>query len=361
MIEARQARLKELMKKNDVQCLVLFPGVDLFYTTGLQIHPSERLTSAILPVNDEPIFICPNFEKTRMEKGLTTGSVRTWEEDEDPFKLLTKVLEEFDCANNKISLDNKLWFEWFLKIQKELPKADFVDATNIVQKARIIKSEEEIILLKEASKIAATSIFSAYQEVEPGMTEIEISRIVIKKLTETADRAAFSIAQTGPNSAIPHGGPTKRKLQENDVLLIDAGPFYKGYVGDITMTFKIGKGIKDFEKVYDIVLKANRAAFDYAKEGRVAEEVDKTARKVITTANYGKYFTHRLGHGLGIEGHEPPYLVHGNKLILQAGMCHSIEPGIYLPGKFGVRIEDGAVIRKDSCEILYKTPRRTWE
>ncbi|MFW9924554.1 MAG: M24 family metallopeptidase, partial [Candidatus Thorarchaeota archaeon] len=261
----------------------------------------------------------------------------------------------------QIALDSKLWFEWFLKIKKVLPNAKFVDSQAVVQQARLIKSESEIKILQKATEIASKSIRASFDEVKPGMTEIEISSIVEEKLQKASGQIAFCIAQTGPNSAIPHGGPTQRKLEKNDVLLIDAGPVYDGYVGDITMTFPIGKPTSKFLKIYDIVLKANRAAYILAKEGIIAEDLDKAARKVITDAGYGQYFTHRLGHGIGIEGHEPPYLVNGNKMVLKEGMCHTIEPGIYLPGEFGVRIEDDVVIRKDHCEFLFEAPRRNWE
>ena len=360
-MKKRQERLKELLKENGSQCLLLFPGVDLFYSTGLETHASERLTTAILPVDNEPIIICPSFEKTRIERGLQTGSILTWEEDEDPFKLLGKTLQELEVDTKQISLDNKLWFEWFLKIKEQIPKASFVDAKAVVQASRLIKSEEEISLLQKATEIAANSIKSTIEEATVGMTELEIAKIVSDRLTKASGTTAFATVQSGPNTAIPHAGPSERKVEKNDVLLIDAGPMYKGYVGDITMTSVVGEPSEKFKKIYDIVYNANRAAFAVAKEGTIAEDVDKAARQVITKEGFGEYFTHRLGHGIGIEVHEAPYMVNGNKLVLKAGMCHTIEPGIYISGEFGVRIEDDVVVRKDTCEFLYETPRRIWE
>lgn len=361
MLEERQKRLKDLMKANGSDCLLLFPGVDLFYSTGLEIHASERLTTAIFPADNDPIIICPSFEKTRIETGIETGTIKTWEEDENPFKLLGKILHELGVDQKQISLDNKLWFEWFLKIKEQIPKASFVDAKAIVQASRLIKSEGEISLLREATKIAANSIKDTIAEVEVGMTELEIVKIVSEKLSKASGMTAFATVQSGSNTAIPHAGPSERKIEKNDVLLIDAGPIYKGYVGDITMTSVVGEPSEKFKKVYDIVYKANRAAFAVSKEGTIAEDVDKAARQVIEKEGYGKYFTHRLGHGIGIEVHEAPYMVTGNKLILKEGMCHTIEPGIYIDGEFGVRIEDDVVVRKTSCEFLYEAPRRIWE
>ncbi|NHJ04332.1 MAG: aminopeptidase P family protein [Candidatus Heimdallarchaeota archaeon] len=361
MIEERQKQLIKLMKLNSSECLILVPGVDLFYSTGLITHASERLTTAIIPAEGEPILICPSFEKTRIEKGITTGSIITWEEDQDPFKVLGSTIEELGIEKKQIALDNKLWFEWFLKIKDVLPNASFVDSKAIIQQSRLIKSEQEIAILKEAAEIASKSIIATFEEVEPGMTEKEISGIVSEKLVKTGGQVSFAIAQTGPNSAIPHGGPTERKLQKDEVLLIDAGPVYKGYIGDITVTSVIGEPSEKFKKVYEIVYQANRAAFNISREGTIAEDVDKAARDIITKEGYGKYFTHRLGHGIGIEGHESPYMVNGNKLVLKEGMCHTIEPGIYINGEFGVRIEDDVVVRKDHCEFLYESPRRIWE
>ncbi|MGC9780718.1 MAG: aminopeptidase P family protein [Candidatus Heimdallarchaeota archaeon] len=360
MIVDRQKKLKGLMESTGSDCLILFAGVDLFYATGLMTHASERLTCSIIPRESEPILICPSFEKSRMEKGIQTGSIRTWEEDENPFQMLVAIIKELEIDNKNISLDNKLWFDWFLRIKEQLPKANFVNATDIVQVARLVKTEGEIVLMREAIKIASDSIIKTFDQVTPGMTETNVSKIVQEELSK-AGRLAFGLVQSGSNSALPHGSPTGRTIEKNDVLLIDAGPIYKGYYGDITITSTIGEPSEKFKKIYNSVYKANRAAFETSKEGVKCEDVDKAAREVITKDGYGKYFTHRLGHGIGIEGHEAPYMVNGNKLLLKEGMCHTIEPGIYIEGEFGVRIEDDVVVRKGTCEFLYETPRFLWK
>ena len=360
MLEERQKRLKELMGSIRSDGLILFPGVDLFYATGLMAHASERLTCVILQKDSDPIFICPSFEKSRIKKGVQFGTIQTWEEDEDPFKLLGKIATDLNLENKQISLDNKLWFDWFLRIQKNLPKAKFVNATKVVQAARIIKSEGEIKLMQEATKIASDAIIKTFEQVTPGMTETDVSKLISEELSKYG-RPAFGLVQSGPNSALPHGSPTGRTIEKNDVLLIDAGPWYKGYMGDITITSVIGEPSEKFKKIYDIVYRSNRAAFEASKEGVKCEDVDIAAREVITKEGFGKYFTHRLGHGIGIEGHEAPYMVNGNKLLLKEGMCHTIEPGIYIEGEFGVRIEDDVVARKDGCEFLYEVPRFLWK
>jgi len=360
MLKERQKRLQELIVESKADCLLLFPGVDLFYATGLNIHQSERLTLSLLPKEGEPIFICPSFEKSRMKKGLQRGEIETWEEDEDPFELLGSIIKDRELDKKKIALDNKLWFEWFLKIKEQLPKANFVGSTDIVTAARLIKSEKEIDLMKKATQIASEAIIQSFKQVKPGMTETEVSNIVKEELAKEGT-PAFSLVQSGPNSALPHGTPTGRTIEKNDVLLIDAGPVYQGYYGDVTITSVIGEPSAKFLKIYDIVYGANRAAFETSKEGEIAENVDKAARDYITKTGYGKFFTHRLGHGIGIEGHEPPYMVTGNKLVLKNGMCHTIEPGLYFEREFGVRVEDDVVVRKDSCEFLYESPRKIWE
>jgi len=360
MIIERQERLRKLMSSSGSDCLLLFPGVEMFYATGMNLHLSERLTASIIPKEGEPIFICPSFEKSRMKKGLLTGSIRTWEEDENPFDLLGATIKELELEDKQLALDSKLTFEWFLRIQKQMPQANFVDSSEIVKIARLIKTEEEITLLKKATQLAAEAIIRTFQQVKPGMTETDVANIIQEELAKEG-KPAFGLIQSGPNSALPHGMPTGRTIEKNDVLLIDAGPIYKGYFGDITITSVIGEPSAKFLKIYDAVYGGNRAAFEVSKEGATAESVDVAAREFITKAGYGKYFTHRLGHGIGIEGHEHPYMVKGNKLILKEGMCHTVEPGIYIEGEFGVRIEDDVVVRKDSCEFLYETPRRIWE
>ncbi|MBN1330432.1 MAG: aminopeptidase P family protein [Candidatus Heimdallarchaeota archaeon] len=359
MIKERQKRLQELIVKSKTDCLLLFPGVDLFYATGLNIHQSERLAVSILPKEGEPIFICPSFEKSRMKKSLQTGSIETWEEDENPFELLGSIIKDQEIGK-KVALDNKLWFEWFLNIKKQLPETNFCGSTEIVTAARIIKSAQEINIMRKATQIASEAIIRSFRQVKAGMSETEVSNIVKEELSKEGT-PAFSLVQSGPNSALPHGNPSGRTIEKDDVLLIDAGPVYQGYYGDITITSVIGEPSTKFMKIYEIVYGANRAAFEVSKDGELAENVDKAARDYITKTGYGKYFTHRLGHGIGIEGHEPPYIVSGNKLVLKNGMCHTIEPGIYIEGEFGVRIEDDVVVRKDTCEFLFESPRKIWE
>ncbi len=360
MIEERIERLKQLMESSGSEGLVLFPGVDLFYATGLRTHASERLIAAIIPREGDPVLICPSFEKTRMEKSFTYGSIRIWEEIENPFRLFGNTIKELNLESKQLALDNKLWFEWFLKIRKQLPDSNFVDASDVILQSRLTKSEEEIQIMRRASAIAANSIINTFKQVTPGMTELEIVNIVNKDLSKKAN-PAFALVQSGPNSALPHGNPSERKIEKDDILLIDAGPILDGYFGDITITSVIGKPSAKFEEIYNIVYNANRAAFNLAKEGAIAEQLDIAARELIEKKGFGKYFTHRLGHGIGVEGHERPYIVKGNNLVLKEGMCHTIEPGIYLEGEFGVRIEDDVVIRKGNCELLFDTPRRIWE
>jgi Xaa-Pro dipeptidase len=361
MVEKRLRKIRQLLKEEELAGVVLVPGVELFYATKLDIHPSERLTAIIIPADEEPQFICPGFEKSRLEKEFNFGEIHPWDENQDPFKLLGKRLKVLDLATKRIALDSKLWFEWFLRIQKVLPKTEFTDSKKIIGQARLTKTEEELKIMRKATQIAAEAITETHAAIEEGMTELDIQKMVLVKLEELPQsKPAFALVQSGPNSALPHGSPTKRKVKKNDPILIDAGPKYRGYIGDITITSVLGKPSKKFEEIYDIVYAANRAAYKAVKEGMVAEAIDKIARDIITDAGYGPYFTHRLGHGIGLETHEPPYLVKDNKQILQAGMCHSIEPGIYIEGEFGIRIEDDVVVKEEGCEFLFEPERKIW-
>lgn len=189
------------------------------------------------------------------------------------------------------------------------------------------------------------------------MTESEVGRIVNEKMSKRSNAPASSLVQSGPNSAIPHGSASDRKIEPNDVLLIDGGTTVAGYKGDITITTVIGQPSERFKKIYDIVFRANRAAFDTARAGIPCESLDKTARELITSEGFGTYFTHRLGHGIGLEGHEHPYIVTGNTQKIETGMAFTIEPGVYILGEFGIRIEDDVAITKDGAERLSTVPR----
>jgi len=350
-------KLENLMNNEGIASLMLVPGPNLYYATGLQVKGSERLIAAIISVENEPIVICPSFEEERIRQSSTITDIQTWEEDENPFELSGSCFKELEMPSSIVLLDGNMPFNFYFRLQTVMPQFEFVDGSPLMFEARITKSEEEIDLLRRASSFTADGILAGIEEVSPGMTESEIGRIVNEKMSKRSGEPASCLVQSGPNSAIPHGSASDRKIEPNDVLLIDGGTTVAGYKGDITITTVIGEPSERFKKIYDIVFRANRAAFNKARAGVPCETLDKTARDLITSEGFGEYFTHRLGHGIGLEGHEHPYLVNGNTQKLETGMAFTIEPGVYIHGEFGIRIEDDVAITKDGVERLSTVPR----
>ncbi len=357
LLTKNHQKLVELMNNKGISSLMLIPSPNLYYATGLQIHLSERLITAIIPAKQESMVICPSFEEERIRNSTYITDIRTWDEDEDPFKLTGNCLSELEFSSESIALDGNMPFNFYSRLADVLPHTQFVDSSPLLNTARITKSDEEIHLLKRASSITAEGILESIEQTSVGMTELDVAQIVKEHLSKRSGEPASCLVQSGPNSAIPHGSASDRKIEKNDVLLIDAGTTIAGYYGDITITTVIGEPSERFKKIYDLVLRANRAGFERADEGIPCEAVDKTARDLIVSEGFGEYFTHRLGHGIGLEVHEHPYLVNGNKQKLEVGMAVTIEPGIYIHGEFGVRIEDDVVISKDGAERLSKIPR----
>ncbi|MCG3217032.1 MAG: M24 family metallopeptidase [Candidatus Heimdallarchaeota archaeon] len=225
---------------------------------------------------------------------------------------------------------------------------------------RSVKTEEEIQRMVIAANYTKDGILNALNQIEEGMTEIESLKIVQKEMTTLSNELGWALVQFGENSAIPHGHPSKKKLRQDDVILIDAGTTCEHYFSDITVTTSYGKTTKEFLEIYEVVEKANEIALEVSREGTAAEDVDFAARKSISKAGYGKYFTHRLGHGLGLEVHEEPYIVKGNSEPLRTGNVHTDEPGIYLPNKFGIRIEDDVLVGKKSKRLV-EFDRHLWK
>lgn len=352
-------KLTNLLREENISSLILIPGPNLYYATGLQVDPSERLITAIIPIEQDPIVVCPSFEEERIRRSTSITDIRTWEEDDDPFELAGKCLADLELTSSPIGLDPKFWFEFYSRLAAVLPQTQFVNGGPIMEKARITKSQDELTFMRQASSLTAEGIVKSIDQVSVGMTESEVGRIISENLFKLSREPvpAFCLVQSGPNSAIPHGSASDRTIEKNDILLIDAGTTVAGYHGDITITTVIGDPSEKFKQIYDLVLQANRAAFEKLREGVPCEDLDKMARDLITSEGFGEYFTHRLGHGLGLEVHEHPYIVNGNKRKLKAGMTHTIEPGIYLLGKFGVRIEDNVVVTKDGAQWLSSVPR----
>jgi len=344
----RIARAQELMAKQGLAGVLLAGGTSMVYFTGIRSGNSERMFAFIIPVKGAAFLVCPSFEEDRMRERLDTipggQNIRiyTWHEDESPFALVGKGLADAGSRTGKLGIEEKTPYIYASEIAKANPNLQVVDGTPITAGCRRIKTKHELDLLTLANQVTLSVYEAAWKAGHPGMNTADFSALMGAAYVKSGF-PGFSSCETGIYSALPHGSIKPQVIKENDIVLIDDGCTVEGYAADISRTFVYGTPSDKMKRVFDIVHKAQAAARDAAKAGNECQAVDKAARDIITAAGFGpdyKTFTHRLGHGIGMDGHEWPYLVRGNKTVLETGMCFSDEPGIYLPNEFGVRLED---------------------
>lgn len=359
---ARQARLEEAITAHGFDALALNPGSSLTYLTGLGFHLMERPVTAIFAPGQPVTVILPELERLKLE-GLSFP-VRSFAFGEDPARwpdAFAAALQAAGVSRQKIAVEpTRLRFLELRMLEAAAPAASFVSGEALLSALRISKDEQEVAAMRTAVEIAQQALQATLPFVQPGKTERQIAAELTLQLLRhgSEPEMAFSpIVSGGPNSANPHASPSDRPLQTGDLLVIDWGAIYHGYVSDLTRTFAIGPVDAEYTRIAEIVKAANAAGRLAAGPGVAAQEVDRAARDVIEQAGYGQYFTHRTGHGIGLEGHEPPYMREGNDLALQPGMAFTVEPGIYLPGRNGVRIEDNVVITVGGAETLSNLPR----
>ncbi len=353
---ARIGRVQQEMEQRDVDFLFVTPSSDLIYLLGYGAHASERLTLLGIPRDGEPFIVAPQLESMRLNERSDLLDIHVWTETESPIELVGRIVEGGQGAT--IAVNDQTWSGFLLGLQGEIDADKWQSATGILRELRMVKDEHEIALLRHASE----STDAAWQEfVETttfaGRTEIEVGKDLNRLMTERGLQTSFLISASGPNSASPHYITGERVIQEGEPVLFDFGGRWQHYTSDVTRMVHVGEPSDEYHKVYDIVLQANRAVLAGVQPGMPCEDVDKLARDVITEAGYGEYFIHRVGHGLGLDTHEEPYMVGGNETPLQVGVTFSDEPGIYLDGKFGVRIEDLLVVTDDGAESLNHAPR----
>ena len=362
MNSSRLSRLFNLLAATGLDALVLNPGPSLTYLTGLNFHLSERPVVLILTPNSPPALILPELEALKLAQsaiplqGLTYGeNPLTWS------SVFHTACQELKLDGKKVGIEPTRLRFLELRLLEGVTNAQFLNAEDVISGLRMQKDAEEIECMRQAVKIAQQALLATIPFIKPGKTEDEIASELSVQLLHagSASEIPFTpIVSGGPNSANPHAAPSERKLQVGDLLVIDWGAAYHGYFSDLTRTFAIGKVEAEFEQIAKIVEQANTAGRASARPEMQAGEIDQVTRKVIVDAGYGKYFTHRTGHGLGMEGHEHPYIFGENKQILSEGMTFTVEPGIYLPGRGGVRIEDNVVITASGSETLSDLPRQ---
>ena len=353
----RIARLQEELRRNGVDVALFGPGADLFYLTGFDAHLSERLNLLIVPAEGSPEFVVPTLEAPLVGDAARLMELHTWSDGEDAAAVAAGRIG--DIAGKTVAIGNHLWSAFLLRLQEKLGQAAWIEAAPIIRPLRMIKDQAEIDALAEVSRLTDEA-WEEFIEGGPisGLTETQAMRRLADLTEKRGVKRVWGICASGPNAASPHHHTADRIIQEGDSVIFDWGGNLNGYNSDMTRTVFVGQPSDEFRKVYATVLEANEAAFAAVKPGVPLQEIDRAARKVITDAGYGEAFIHRVGHGLGLEVHEEPYLVEGNDLPLAAGMTFSDEPGIYLKGNLGVRIEDTVVCTEDGAIKLNHATRK---
>jgi Xaa-Pro dipeptidase len=347
--EGRLERARSLLRGKKMDALLITSGSSLNYFSGLRVgYQSERLFAWILPATGAPFVVCPAFEEGRIREGLSTApdgpatKVHTWNEDESPYDLVARSLKELGLATGTVGIEERTQFAFADGLAHATPTLKTVSGTPVTAGCRMIKSPAELALMQLANDITLAVYEAAYRSAKPGMTNRELSTLVGEGYRRSGVTGEAS-CQVGTYSALPHGSVQPQVIREGEIILIDDGCTVEAYQSDISRSFVLGKATDKQRRVFDIVHKAQAAALAAARPGVPCEAIDKAARDVIEAAGFGpgyKYFSHRVGHGIGMDGHEWPYLVRGSATPLAAGMCFSDEPGIYIEGEFGVRLED---------------------
>jgi len=364
--DERQQRFdhaQKLMQEQKIAAIVLIGGTSLVYYTGIRWWNSERLFVCVIPRKGAPFYVSPSFEEERAREqmqqapGGKDSKVYTWQEDESPYPLVAKGLKDLGITRGKLGIEERVTFVFSDEIRKACTAFETVSATPITAGCRAIKSPAELKLMQLANDVTLSIYEATWKSIiaaGPGLTNRQVSEWI----GAAYERSGFpgdASCQVDAYSALPHGSIQPQTIKEGSLILIDDGCTVEGYQSDISRSFTLGKPIDRMKQVFDTVHRAQAAALAAAKPGTPCGSVDAAARKVIDAAGFGPDYahsTHRVGHGIGMDGHEWPYLVRGNQTLLQPGMTFSDEPGVYLRGEFGIRLEDDMYITQDGAKLF---------
>lgn len=362
MTHSRFDKLNASLRTSDLDAVILNPGPTLTHLTGLHFHLMERPVVLLYAKDQDPAIVLPELELQKVT--ALPYKLQVFPYPENP----SEWDSAFRRATQALGLDGKrigveprqLRLLEFRYVRAGAPESDYPDASEVLSSLRLRKDQTEVEAMRRAVKIAQDALEATIPLIKIGMTEKELSsELVVQLLKHGSDpEMPFApIVSGGPNAANPHASPSERKLQGGDLLVVDWGATYDGYISDLTRTFAVGEVDDEYKKIHEIVQEANAAGRAAGKPGVPCANVDKAARDVIESAGYGEFFTHRTGHGIGMEGHEEPYMRGDNMQLLEPGMAFTVEPGIYLPNRNGVRIEDNVVITETGADVLSDMPR----
>jgi Xaa-Pro dipeptidase len=356
-IEERQLRLEQArkhMRDNNIDLLFMESGTSMNYYTGASWWRSERLFAMMLPQKGEPIWIAPKFEEGRAKEQTGNAKIYTWQEDESPYDVIQKAVKEAGMLTSKIGIEETTRFFVTDSLGKSITSAELTSGTPVTAACRSVKTSHEVELMQIANDISIAVFRAALEKLEEGMTEAKFGSIITQLFAEFGVEGG-ALVLFGKASAYPHGLVEENTLKKGDIVLLDGGCSVEGYQSDITRTTVFGKPTSKMKKVWSIVRKAQDEALKIASPAVPAENIDGAARKIIEKGGYGpghKFFTHRLGHGIGMDGHEWYYLVKGSKRPVITGNMFSNEPGIYIINEFGIRLEDEMLITENGAKLL---------
>lgn len=353
----RVARVQAALQAEGLGALALMPGPNMRYFLGLEYHVSERPALVFIPAQGDPFAWCPAFEASRLrEAGV--HRVYPWDDAGDPLAALVQALGDAALAGPLgVEFRQMRVLELDL-LQRVWPGLRYRDATGVIAALRAVKDPNEVALLAQAAAVCDAAMAAAHRVIRPGVREDQVHASIAEELQKLGFRGEWhALVASGPRSALPHAATSDRVLEPGDLCWVDFWCHHEGYVGDITRTFPVGRLSGQAAAIYAVVLAAQERARAAARPGMAACDLDAVARDFIAAQGYGPYFTHRTGHGLGLEVHEEPYIAPGNPRLLEPGNVFTIEPGIYIPGAGGVRIEDDVVLVEGGARVLTQYPR----
>lgn len=355
--DARLDRAAAALQRADVDALLVGPGADLRYLTGYHASESERMTLLVVRSDGRRTLVVPTLERPRAEASGLPGTLDLVDlgETTDPFRRATELV---GSRRRRLAAGDRMWSMFLLGLQQAMPEAEWVRASTVTSPLRMVKSPRELDALRRAGQAIDRVHARVPDMLRPGRTEVEVARDIAEAIVEEGhDEVAFIIVGSGPNGASPHHEVSTRIIEDGDPVVVDIGGLVDGYASDCTRDYVVGEPPDGYADAHGALEAAQEAACAAVRPGATAESIDAVARRRLTDAGYGSCFIHRLGHGIGLEVHEDPYLVEGNDLALEPGMTFSVEPGIYLPGRFGMRIEDIVAVTQDGVERLNTRPR----
>ena len=354
----RIAQLAQVLLDNGIDCFVAQDPISMGYLQGIHEHAGERFLALCIHSSGKVRLICPALSVNQVKRS-GVEDIRSWKDGEDPLAHFEELANDWGLKSAIIAVDSNMPARMLLQMQSVLPAALFKSGETYLAQLMRIKSDEEVELLRQAGKIADDAFDAVYPHIKAGLTEKQVDKMLVDAMVERGGEPYFAIVATGANSAEPHHLSDNTILKNGDTLILDFGCDVGGYKSDITRTVAVGYATEKAKQVYDIVYRSHMAGRNQSKTGVTCGSIDAAARKVIEDEGFGPYFFHRTGHGLGLNGHEEPFIIGGSEEVVEPGNCFSIEPGIYLAGELGVRIENIVVATAAGHESMNREPSST--